>query len=288
MGCCVTHIGVLNEFSFEEEEEFNKLKKEIVEILNKKDDISYDDNTKLLELINKINIKIAKCEEIIENLKFKRRIKPKIIREIIKEIKTNINELKDYNIFLNNQIKKNKNEMQQKEIIEKEIHKKHVRINTDTNTLNNIKINNIILKSQNIINNKPIYFKKNIKRSKYSELFSKSRNTLKKKERNKICKSYDEKNNLLIKNSLLAYEHKKDKINIVFILDDGSKLTIECDKEDKFLTAINKLGEKNGEYNNIKDMIIMNGNDEITDRIKKGETISELRLKDYQIIKIKN
>ena len=32
MGCCVTHIGVLNEFPYEEIEEFNKLKIEIVRI----------------------------------------------------------------------------------------------------------------------------------------------------------------------------------------------------------------------------------------------------------------
>ena len=292
MGCCVTRIGVLNEFPFEETDEFNKLKIEIVQILNNKDDMNYEDNIQLLELINKINIKIAKCEEIIENLKFKRRIKPKIIREIVQGININIKDLKDYNIFLNNQIKKNKNKMKQKEINEEEKQQKQVKIVTEEKTLNNNKNKNIIFKSQNTINIKPIYYKKNIKTCKYSELFKKNRSTLKKYEKNKISKSYDEnifnhKNNLLTKNSLLKYDDEKEKINIVFILDDGSKLTIENDKKDQFLNAINKLGEKNGEYNNIKDMIIIDVNDEITDRIKKGETISEFRFKDYQPIKIK-
>ena len=80
MGCCVTRIGVLNEFPYQEIEEFNKLKIEIVQILNSKEDMNYEDNNQILELINKINIKIARAEELLDNFKIKKRNKSQTIK----------------------------------------------------------------------------------------------------------------------------------------------------------------------------------------------------------------
>ena len=296
MGCCVTHIGIINEFPYEDIDEFNKLKNEINYILNNKENINHSDNKELLELINKISIKIAKCQEVLENLKTKRRINPEIINEIIQGIKTNIKELKEYNIFLNNQIKINKNVIQIKEILEEEIKPKKI-VNGKTKLIiKDISINNNKLKYKNNLNLnqiKPIYYKKFVRRNKnkFNKTISPMNsnrqylltdfncfNNLDNGKFNKTVNLYD-------KNMVSMYDDE-NKINIIFELENGKKIAIDNYKNDTFLNAINKLGEKVDTYNNIENMIVMDGNNDITDKIIKGEIISEFQLNDYHLINI--
>jgi len=296
MGCCVTHVGIINEFPYEDIDEFNKLKNEINYILNNKENINHSDNKELLELINKISIKIAKCQEVLENLKTKRRINPEIINEIIQGIKTNIKELKEYNIFLNNQIKINKNVIQLKEILEEEIKPKEI-VNGKTKLIIKDKsINNNKLKYKNNLNLnqiKPIYYKKFVRRNKNN--INKTISPMNSNKQylltdfncfNNLNNSIFHKTvNLYDKNMISIYDDE-NKINIIFELENGKKIAIDNYKNDTFLNAINKLGEKVDTYNNIENMIVMDGNNDITDKIIKGEIISEFQLNDYHLINI--
>ena len=296
MGCCLTHIRIINEFPYEDIDGFNKLKNEINYILNNKENINHSDNKELLELINKISIKIAKCQEIIENLKTKRRINPEIINEIIQGIKTNVKELKEYNIFLNNQIKINKNVIKIKEILEEEIKPKEI-VNGKTKLIIKDKsINNNKLKYKNNLNLnqiKPIYYKKFVRRNKNN--FNKTINPMNSNKQylltnfncfNNLNNGIFHKTvNLYDKNMISMYDYE-NKINIIFELENGKKIAIDNYKNDTFLNAINKLGEKVDTYNNIENMIVMDGNNDITDKIIKGEIISEFQLNDYHLINI--
>ena len=113
MGCCVEN-DLFQELTIEEIEEYNKLISDINQILSNKRNINLQSNEVLLKLINKISIKIANCEEIIERIKLKR-FNSKIFGETYQVLNNNINNLNRYNKFLNDTIIKNR-----KEILEKE------------------------------------------------------------------------------------------------------------------------------------------------------------------------
>ena len=293
MGCCVSHNGTINDIPFEEIDSFNKLKVDINQILNNKNNIDQTNNNILLNLINKISIKIVKCEEVIETLKYKKKINPKIINELIDGVKINIKELKEYNIYLNNQVKKNKAEINQTEgineiIKQKENIKEEIKINKN--------INNGKLKCKNNLNlneYQPIYFKKYARRNKTKEIFSKSIDNNSKIYSKSHCITYNNLNNNILKktnvfdsNVITSYDDK-NKINIIFIFENGKKFSIQSEKDDKFLNALNKLGKKVNEYNNIDNMIILDGNNNITDRVKNEELISNFGFNDYHFIQIK-
>ena len=308
MGCCACRNGNLNEFPFEEIEEFNNLKKEILLILNNKDNINLSNNNELLELINKISIKIAKCEEVLESLKYKKKINPETINEIMQGIKNNISELKEYNLVLNNQIKKNKNEIQIKENLKlkekdniKEIIKEEPLKESTLETNYAFKNNNLnfINKNNNTTNNnldlkskKPIYYKKFIKKNKNSEIFNNTKNISKSeiiqksdfKIEDDINKDIFEKDH---SNSVIPNLGMTDTINIILILENGKKIIEESKIGDSLLNVINKVGQKEKMYDNIDNMIIIDGDNEITDKVKKGVKITELGLSDFHFINIK-
>lgn len=298
MGCCVSNDAGLNDIPFEEIEEFNKLKMEMNQILDNKDKINQADNDELLEIINKISLQIAKSEEAIGKLKPLKRLNPKMIKEQIQEINNNINELKEYSFTLNNQIKKNKNEIQLKEDI------------------NDVNLNNELPKDENILlrgNNKnldffnnddeiekdknplkmsnidKIYFKKYVRRNKRSDNFNKTNTSYKYNISNIIqYNSLDNDNdNYYFNNYLSTTINEKNKINIIFILENGKKITIQNEAKDKFIDAITKLGEIEKEYNNLENMIILDKNNNITERVKNGEQISSFGFNDYHSIQIK-
>ena len=308
MGCCACRNGNLNEFPFEEIEEFNNLKKEILLILNNKDNINLSNNNELLELINKISIKIAKCEEVLESLKYKKKINPETINEIMQGIKNNISELKEYNLVLNNQIKKNKNEIQIKENLKlkekdniKEIIKEEPLKESTLETNYAFKNNNLnfINKNNNTTNNnldlkskKPIYYKKFIKKNKNNEIFNNTKNISKSeiiqksdfKIEDDINKDIFEKDH---SNSVIPNLGMTDTINIIFILENGKKIIEESKIGDSLLNVINKVGQKEKMYDNIDNMIIIDGDNEITDKVKKGVKITELGLSDFHFINLK-
>jgi hypothetical protein len=295
MGCCVSNDGGFNDIPFEEIEEYNKLKMEMNQILDNKDKINQTDNDELLEIINKISLQIARSEEAIGKLKPLKRINAKFINEQIQEINSKINDLKEYSFTLNNQIKKNKNEIQLKENINDENLSNELQ--KDENTLlrgnkKNMDINNNdeLEKGKNDIklnNFDKIYFKKYIRRNKRSDNFNKT--TTQHKYNNSHIISYNslDNDNYYNNNYLSTTINEKNKINIIFVLENGKKITIQNEAKDKFIDAITKLGEIEKEYNNLENMIIFDKDNNITERVKNGEIISSFGFNDYHSIQIK-
>ena len=295
MGCCVSNDGGFNDIPFEEIEEYNKLKMEMNQILDNKDKINQTDNDELLEVINKISLQIARSEEAIGKLKPLKRINAKFINEQIQEINSKINDLKEYSFTLNNQIKKNKNEIQLKENINDE--NLNNELQKDENTLlrgnkKNMDINNNdeLEKGKNDIklnNFDKIYFKKYIRRNKRSDNFNKT--TTQHKYNNSHIISYNslDNDNYYNNNYLSTTINEKNKLNIIFVLENGKKITIQNEAKDKFIDAITKLGEIEKEYNNLENMIIFDKDNNITERVKNGEIISSFGFNDYHSIQIK-
>lgn len=295
MGCCVSNDAGFNDIPFEEIEEYNKLKMEMNQILDNKDKINPTDNDELLEIINKISLQIARGDEAIGKLKPLKRINTKLINEQIQELNNKINDLKEYSFTLNNQIKKNKNEIQLKEAINDE--NLNNELPKDDNTLlrgkkkiMDINNNEELEKGNNdtkFSNFDQIYFKKYIRRNKRSDKFNKTTFTHKYNNSNIISYNSLDNDNYYTNNHLSTTINEKNKINIIFVLENGKKITIQNEAKDKFIDAITKLGEIEKEYNNLENMIILDKNNNITKRVKNGEIISSFGFNDYYSIQIK-
>ena len=295
MGCCVSNDAGFNDIPFEEIEEYNKLKMEMNQILDNKDKINPTDNDELLEIINKISLQIARGDEAIGKLKPLKRINTKLINEQIQELNNKINDLKEYSFTLNNQIKKNKNEIQLKEAINDE--NLNNELPKDENTLlrgkkkiMDINNNEELEKGNNdtkFSNFDQIYFKKYIRRNKRSDKFNKTTFTHKFNNSNIISYNSLDNDNYYTNNHLSTTINEKNKINIIFVLENGKKITIQNEAKDKFIDAITKLGEIEKEYNNLENMIILDKNNNITERVKNGEIISSFGFNDYYSIQIK-
>ena len=323
MGCC----GSLNknnyEMPYEKIEEYNKLKKEIDEIITNNENPYRKDSNKLLELLNKTSVKISEYEEELDNLKNKKNIDKNIRGNYIKGLNSDIKELKDYYLNLDNLIKENDNdkvndkvndrdedkdndnkikiinlklninEIKKEDIINEKVPLSN-RVQTNSDILKNINIkNDVILTEQSdmsLNNTDNIYFKKYVRRNK-------RRNNLKQRfipqadlfgfPKPEKFNFLTNNNGLVNKDEISTSEVTNDIINIIFVLQNGKKVGIQIKKNDKFLTAIEKLGEKEENLKDINNMILLDGEEDITDKVKNGENISSFGFDDYHFIQVK-
>ena len=154
---------------------------------------------------------------------------------------------------------------------------KNININININT----NINNINDKQ----NEEKIYFKKSIRRNNKSDIFNKKIKLIPKVDYN-IIENYQE-NELMGNNKNHVVNDENNLINIIFALENGEKIDIQIEKDKKFMDAMEKLGEQKEEYNDIEKLEILDGNDEIIDKVKNGEIISSFGFDNNHIIQIK-
>ena len=308
MGCCGNLDKNHYEMPYEQIEEFNQLKAEIDGIITNNENPYRKDSNKLLELLNKTSVKISEYEEELDNLKNKKNIDKNVPDDFIKGLNSDIKELKDYYLILDNLIKENDNENKsiklnlneiQKEVAIKEEVTLSNRDKKNNDNLRNINIQNIAKineqKDLNINNTDNIYFKKYVRRNKRSDIFKK------KSSQNRAFPQADlfgfpqpenfnflsNDNELINKDEITTSEVINNIINIIFVLQNGKKVGIQIKKNDKFLAAIEKLGEKEEDLKDIENLILLDGEEDITDKVKNGENISSFGFNDYHFIQVK-
>ena len=308
MGCCGNLDKNHYEMPYEQIEEYNQLKAEIDGIITNNDNPYRKDSNKLLELLNKTSVKISEYEEELDNLKNKKNIDKNIPDDFINGLNSDIKELKDYYLILDNLIKENDNENKSIKLNLNEIQKEDA-IKEEVTLSNRDKKNNDILRNINIQNNANIneqndlninntdniYFKKYVRRNKRSDIFNKKSNQSRAfpqadlfgfpQPENFNFLSND--NGLMNKDEITTSEVINNIINIIFVLQNGKKVGIQIKKNDKFLTAIEKLGEKEENLKDINNMILLDGEEDITDKVKNGENISSFGFNDYHFIQVK-
>jgi len=346
MGCCGNNKKNNYEMPYKQIEEYNILKKEIDEIITNNESPHRKDSNKLFELLNKISVKISEFEKELDNLKNKKNIDNNIRDNYIKGFNTDIQEMKEYYLILDNLVKENDNEKDKdnekdndnddENKIERKIENKIKSINlkldlnkiqkedffseeislsnrdkknnNDNNFIVNLKQNlksknngdanandNMNEQNENDINinlNNPdnIYFKKYVRRNKrrnnISPRFFPSTELFgfpKPENFNYLTNN----NGLVNKEEISTSENTNDIINIIFVLQNGKKIGVPIKKNDKFLTAIEKLGEKEENLKNIVNMILLDGEEDITDKVKNGENVSSFGFNDYHLIQVK-
>ena len=312
MGCCGNLDKNQYEMPLEQIEEFNQLKSEIEEIITNNENPYRKDSNKLIELLNKTSVKISEYEEELDKLKNKKNIDKNVPDDFIKGLNTDIKQLKDYYIILDNLIKENDNENKsiklklnlngiQKEVSIKEEISLSNRDKSNNDNLKNINSqNNAYLNEKNDLNlnnTDNIYFKKYVRRNKRSDIFNKKSN------KNRVFPQADffgfpqsenfnfltNDNGLINKDEITTSEvtnNINNIINIIFVLQNGKKVGIQIKKNDQFLTAIEKLGEKE-DLKDMENMILLDGEEDITDKVKNGENISSFGFNDYHFIQVK-
>ena len=310
MGCCGNLDKNQYEMPYEQIEDFNQLKAEIEGIITNNENPYRKDYNKLLELLNKTSIKISEYEEELDKLKNKKNIDKNVPDDFIKGLNSDIKQLKDYYLILDNLIKENDNEnesiklnlndIQKEDAIKEEITLSNRDKKNDDNLKNINSQNNSNLNKQNDLNlnnTDNIYFKKYVRRNKRSDIFNKKSNQnrafpqadLFGFPQSENFNFFSNDNGLINKDEITTSEvtnNINNIINIIFVLQNGKKVGIQIKKNDKFLTAIEKLGEKEN-LKDMENMIILDGEEDITNKVKNGENISSFGFNDYHFIQIK-
>ena len=182
------------------------------------------------------------------------------------------------------------------------------------NGLINEKINNINSNSKNInkINNISystetkeekggnIYYKKSVRRNKKSDILNRKSKSQKKslikkdlfgakelKNANNTNYNIEKKNKIIEKNENILSKKENNLINLIFDLENGQKIELQVDQNEKILDIIEKFDKNGEEYNNIENIELFNGNDEITENVKNGNNISSFGFNNGHIIQIK-
>ena len=272
MGCCSSRSKFQIELPFDRLEEYNKIKQEIEDFLNSEDPLLHKDSNKILDLLIKTSNLITKYEKDLEMLKKNKNNSDDIGDDLIEGINKDIKLLKEDHTKLNNLMKESQNVIQNENI---------ENFNENNNNIND----NIVLKNENNLsserkgekeNSSSIYFKKPLRRNKKGILNQKlnygNKNEL-------IQQRTSENENDLLNNNF---------INLIFELENGKRLEIETNKENKLIEVIIKLcEEENNEYNDINLLDFYDGDNLLNDKIENGDKIEDFEFNDNHLIIVK-
>ena len=281
MGCCAQNAKIQMELPFEKMEEYDKLKMEIEEFLSSKDLKDKKNKNKILDFSKKLSNQISKYEKDLLKLKRDNTKNENISDELIEGMNQDIKILKDYQTTLNNLLKETEKKNSNEGLVINQII-----INNSSDEENNLKSNNEHIDDENNIDKESseIYFKKCIRRNKKGILNQKynikENNIMSNDETDKKMECTDTKDNQLL------YQNSVNNINIIFEFENGKKIGLQANKEEKLKDVIGKL-EESGIGDTLDNYQFFDGNNNIKDKIISGEKVGNFNLNDFHVIKIK-
>ena len=281
MGCCAQNAKFQMELPFEKMEEYDKLKMEVEEFLSSKDLKDKKNKNKILDFSKKLSNQISKYEKDLLKLKRDNTKNENISDELIEGMNQDIKILKDYQTTLNNLLKETEKKNSNEGLVINQII-----INNSSDEENNLKSNNEHINDENNIDKESseIYFKKCIRRNKKGILNQKynikENNIMSNDETDKKMECTDTKDNQLL------YQNSVNNINIIFELENGKKIGLQANKEEKLKDVIGKL-EESGIGDTLDNYQFFDGNNNIKDKIISGEKVGNFNLSDFHVIKIK-
>ena len=282
MGCCAQNAKFQMELPFEKMEEYDKLKMEVEEFLSSKDLKDKKNKNKILDFSKKLSNQISKYEKDLLKLKRDNTKNENISDELIEGMNQDIKILKDYQTTLNNLLKETEKKNSNEGLVINQII-----INNSSDEENNLKSNNEHINDENNIDKESseIYFKKCIRRNKKGILNQKynikENNIMSNDETDKKIECTDTKDNQLL------YQNSVNNINIIFEFENGKKIGLQANKEEKLKDVIGKL-EESGIGDTLDNYQFFDGNNNIKDKIISGEKVGNFNLNDFHVIKIKN
>ena len=272
MGCCGSKSKLQLEIPFEKVEKYKNLKLRIEQFLSDGDPKKRMDSNQILDLLIKTSNEISEYEEELGKLKRSKSNNLNISDELIEGITQDIKTLKDYHSILNNLLKESEY------LVENRINE-----NLNTNLIEeNKKDDSSVLSSEK--NNKKesiLYYKKYIRRNK-------KKNNL----RLNFLSNYEntteeDKNNEFILTSENIPLDINNDLNLIFELDNGKKILLHANQEEKFLNVVKKLSDKEKGYDNIEKLRFYDEEKDISENVSNGDKIKGFGFTDFHLIQVK-
>ena len=274
MGCCGSKSKLQLEIPFEKVEKYKNLKLRIEQFLSDGDPKKRMDSNQILDLLIKTSNEISEYEEELEKLKRSKSNNLNISDELIEGITQDIKTLKDYHSILNNLLKESEY------LVENRINE-----NLNTNLIEeNKKDDSSVLSSEK--NNKKesiLYYKKYIRRNKKKNMNNLRLNFLSNYENT----TEEDKNNEFILTSENIPLDINNDLNLIFELDNGKKILLHANQEEKFLNVVKKLSEKEKGYDNIEKLRFYDEEKDISENVSNGDKIKDFGFTDFHLIQVK-
>lgn len=290
MGCCGSKSKLQIEIPYEKVEKYKNLKLRIEQFLSNKDPKERMDSNKILDLLIKTSNEISDYEDELKKLKRSQSKNMNVSDELIEGISQDIKVLKDYHQILNNSLKESEYYFDNQ--INENINEEKLRNNN--NNLNDIKNkddSSILSSEKHAKKENMLYYRKYIRRNKkrnannnrYNEVNDLRLNFFNQYE---ITNEDDKNNDFILTSENIPLDINND-LNLIFELDSGKKLLLHANQEEKFLSVVKRLSEKEEGYDNLENLRFYDEEKDISENIWIGDKIKDFGLTDFHLIQVK-
>lgn len=290
MGCCGSKSKLQIEIPYEKVEKYKNLKLRIEQFLSNKDPKERMDSNKILDLLIKTSNEISDYEDELKKLKRSKNKNMNVSDELIEGISQDIKVLKDYHQILNNSLKESEYYFDNQ--INENINEEKLRNNN--NNLNDIKNkddSSILSSEKHAKKENMLYYRKYIRRNKkrnannnrYNEVNDLRLNFFNQYE---ITNEDDKNNDFILTSENIPLDINND-LNLIFELDSGKKLLLHANQEEKFLSVVKRLSEKEEGYDNLENLRFYDEEKDISENIWIGDKIKDFGLTDFHLIQVK-
>ena len=290
MGCCGSKSKLQVEIPYEKVEKYKNLKLRIEQFLSNTDPKERMDSNKILDLLIKTSNEISDYEDELKKLKRSKNKNMNVSDELIEGISQDIKVLKDYHQILNNSLKESEYYFDNQ--INENINEEKLRNNN--NNLNDIKNkddSSILSSEKHVKKENMLYYRKYIRRNKkrnannnrYNEVNDLRLHFLNQYE---ITNEDDKNNDFILTSENIPLDINND-LNLIFELDSGKKLLLHANQEEKFLSVVKRLSEKEEGYDNLENLRFYDEEKDISENIWNGDKIKDFGLTDFHLIQVK-
>ena len=290
MGCCGSKSKLQVEIPYEKVEKYKNLKLRIEQFLSNKDPKERMDSNNILDLLIKTSNEISDYEDELKKLKRSKNKNMNVSDELIEGISQDIKVLKDYHQILNNSLKESEYYFDNQ--INENINEEKLRNNN--NNLNDIKNkddSSILSSEKHVKKENLLYYRKYIRRNKkrnannnrYNEVNNLRLNFFNQYE---ITNEDDKNNDFILTSENIPLDINND-LNLIFELDSGKKLLLHANQEEKFLSVVKRLSEKEEGYDNLENLRFYDEEKDISENIWNGDKIKDFGLTDFHLIQVK-
>ena len=290
MGCCGSKSKLQIEIPYEKVEKYKILKLRIEQFLSSKDPKERMDSNKILDLLIKTSNEISDYEDELKKLKRSKNKDMNVSDELIEGISQDIKVLKDYHQILNNSLKESEYYFDNQ--INENISEENLKNNNNKlNDINNKDDSSILSSEKHAKKENMLYYRKYIRRNKkrnannnvYNEVNNLRLNFLNNYE---ITNEDDKNNDFILTSENIPLDINND-LNLIFELDNGKKLLLHANQEEKFLNVVKSLSEKEEGYDNLENLRFYDEEKDISENIWNGDKIKDFGLTDFHLIQVK-
>ena len=290
MGCCGSKSKLQVEIPYEKVEKYKNLKLRIEQFLSNKDPKERMDSNNILDLLIKTSNEISDYEDELKKLKRSKNKNMNVSDELIEGISQDIKVLKDYHQILNNSLKESEYYFDNQ--INENINEEKLKNNNNKlNEMNNKDDSSILSSEKHVKKENLLYYRKYIRRNKkrnannnrYNEVNDLRLNFFNQYE---ITNEDDKNNDFILTSENIPLDINND-LNLIFELDSGKKLLLHANQEEKFLSVVKRLSEKEEGYDNLENLRFYDEEKDISENIWNGDKIKDFGLTDFHLIQVK-